>query len=104
MYSLAIGVNSRNHYSLWFLDTRYGQCHREVRGGRCTASMSVNVTKSMCCCAVTSPAGWSYNGVCERCPTAGSEEFLALCVADVGYVETPDGLIHGENPGYSTKN
>lgn len=64
--------------------------------GLCTGEMPVNISKSSCCCAVGSPAAWSYNGECERCPSEGSLAFEAICNMGIGYVERPDGTIIGK--------
>lgn len=81
---------------LLFTDTRYGLCYDNIDGDLCSGEMPVNVSKSSCCCAVGSPAAWSYGGVCESCPSGDNPIFELLCHMGIGYVEQPDGSIIGE--------
>ena len=78
------------------VDTRYGLCYDNIDGGLCTGEMPVNISKSSCCCAVGSPAAWSYGGECESCPTGDNPLFELLCHMGIGYVEQPDGSIVGK--------
>ncbi|XP_067936745.1 fibrillin-2-like [Watersipora subatra] len=79
------------------MDTRYGFCYEGIVNGRCTGEMPVSASRSACCCSATAPGAslpaWSYEGVCQLCPSRDSDEFKSVCNVGLGYTELPGGSV-----------
>ncbi|XP_072545252.1 latent-transforming growth factor beta-binding protein 2-like [Salminus brasiliensis] len=57
-------------------------CYRSVSAGTCSLSLSMRITKQICCCSRVGKA-WGPN--CERCPIPDSDHFREICPAGHGY-------------------
>ncbi|KAL5004007.1 hypothetical protein ScPMuIL_017463 [Solemya velum] len=98
------------------LDTRRDLCYMDYRNGVCSNPSRALVTKSMCCCTVSSMAKpmMAWGATCELCPTMSDPLYRRLCPYSNGTDHEgidinecslnpnicPNGICENTTPGY----